>query len=660
MDDRGGPVPLVQFVHVLGGPAALAACPALLRPDDDHDFRWARARAGCADALRESFRRTLAQVFDPALPFCFSYRDPDQPPGLQNHVLDTYLLPHLGVEPADRAQKAYWLLRWARELIEARHGMREPTDRDALWEKRVRINGEQMEDLFRRVLAQFWSSLRKDLQVQLKKKRQIDFPATINRNTHYITKHLHRAIATGIWRGDVKSVTCSFMRDQSQALAISNVRSIHHPMAHTGRQMKPRMLHGSQYGFVCPSETPASETIGYTKHPAITAEISTRGKDRFWLTQMRALCRPGLEGGTRAILNGRIVGVLTGPADRAVLALRRLVPLHPPWHTVVHVRLGELHVETAPGRYVRPLFVLPLRPAAPGASFAELIHAGAVEFVDPAQDVVVAWGPAAVTPLSTHMELHPSAMFGYSAGRIPYADHNPGTRNTFQAEMGPQAQGLNALHPRFDKTFHALDYPQAPLASTLIERLTDPLPSNCNVVMMIYPDAFAQEDSLVIKRSALDFGMLRSVTHKTYDVVAAPPFRFAAVEGHPKVGPDGCVAPGTRLSDGDVMCCKVHGSQVIAEPFRSAGQVSGIVHTVMRTTDSQVRLPAARADARRAASCSASWCASRAACRSGTSSRRATARRARPPSSCPRRTCPSPARASRRTSCSTRTPSPAA
>ena len=66
-----------------------------------------------------------------------------------NQLLDRELLPHLGDQPGDRKKKAIFLGRIVRQVLEMALTNREPNDKDHYANKRVRLAGDLIEDLFR-------------------------------------------------------------------------------------------------------------------------------------------------------------------------------------------------------------------------------------------------------------------------------------------------------------------------------------------------------------------------------------------------------------------------------------------------------------------------------------------------------------------------------
>ena len=66
-----------------------------------------------------------------------------------NQLLDRELLPHLGDQPEDRKKKAIFLGRIVRQVLEMALNDKEPNDKDHYANKRVRLAGDLIEDLFR-------------------------------------------------------------------------------------------------------------------------------------------------------------------------------------------------------------------------------------------------------------------------------------------------------------------------------------------------------------------------------------------------------------------------------------------------------------------------------------------------------------------------------
>ena len=55
---------------------------------------------------------------------------------------------------------------------------------------------------------------------------------------------------------------------------LSHLRRISMPVDSTGKLIDPRKLHNTQYGYICPSETPEGHSIGVVKNFAISCEVT--------------------------------------------------------------------------------------------------------------------------------------------------------------------------------------------------------------------------------------------------------------------------------------------------------------------------------------------------------------------------------------------------
>lgn len=55
---------------------------------------------------------------------------------------------------------------------------------------------------------------------------------------------------------------------------MSHLRRCNSPIGRDGKLAKPRQLHNSHWGFICPSETPEGQSVGLVKNLAMMAYIS--------------------------------------------------------------------------------------------------------------------------------------------------------------------------------------------------------------------------------------------------------------------------------------------------------------------------------------------------------------------------------------------------
>ena len=122
----------------------------------------------------------------------------------------------------------------------------------------------------------------------------------------------------------------------------------------------------------------------------------------------------------------------------------------------------------------------------------------------------------------THCEIHPSLILGIQASSIPFAGNNQAPRNQFSGAQGKQAIGIYAtnFYNRLDsESRNVLYYPQKPIVGT---RLADNLHINKlsygeNAIVAIASySGYNQEDAVIVSRSALQRGLFRTLSFRTY------------------------------------------------------------------------------------------------------------------------------------------------
>jgi DNA-directed RNA polymerase II subunit RPB2 len=264
---------------------------------------------------------------------------------------------------------------------------------------------------------------------------------------------------------------------------MSHLRRVNTMIEKTGKLVQPRKLHATQWGIICPSETPEGASVGLVKNmallttvtmasssDAVRAEVVRLGLRRFDPTLPPADAVRVFEGGAvRVYVNGDLVGAHADPAalHAALRDLKRRGAINVFTSFAWNVAARELLVCTEGGRFVRPLLVCErggrvvldatplaarLLGAGAGAGDAlrwhELVLSGAVEYldVDEANHALIAMSPDAVgaegAPPYTHAEVSPYAMLGVVAGSIPFSDHNQAPRNTYQVGFGGTTRGV--------------------------------------------------------------------------------------------------------------------------------------------------------------------------------------------------------------------------
>lgn len=476
-------------------------------------------------------------------------------------ILQREMLPHVGVMEFVETKKAFFFGYMIHRLLLAALERCDLDDRDHYGKKRLDLAGPLLGFLFRILFRRLSRDVGKYLQRCIDTGREFNLTLAVKSNT--ITSGLRYSLATGNW-GEQKKAMMSragvsqVLNRYTYASSLSHLRRCNTPIGREGKLAKPRQLHNSHWGMVCPAETPEGQACGLVKNLALMAYISVgsssepilRFLEEWTMENLEEISPLVIPDSTKIFLNGCWVGVHRDPEHlvRTLKKLRRCGDINMEVSIVRDVRDRELRLFTDSGRCCRPLFIvdeatqtLVLKKADHVAGLAggelewdALVSRGVCEYVDVEEEetIMCAMTPedlaearkhprTAYTSHYTHCEIHPSMILGICASIIPFPDHNQSPRNTYQSAMGKQAMGIYATNYqlRMDTLANILYYPQKPLVTTrALEYLHfRELPAGQNAIVAIACySGYNQEDSVIMNQSAIDRGLFRSLFYRTY------------------------------------------------------------------------------------------------------------------------------------------------
>ncbi len=529
-------------------------------------------------------------------------------------LLDVHLLPHLGGREG-RYDKALYLAEAASRLLELKMGWIEEDDRDHYGNKIVKLAGELLAEIFRTAFR----NLVKDMRYQLSRigqRRGIGAVGAVIK-LGIITDKLNSALATGNWGKG--SVGVTQLLDRTNYLStLSHLRRVQSPLSRSQPNFEARELHPTQFGRMCPVETPEGSNCGLVKNLALYAVISVNVPEQEVLDFLYSSgvvpvgSSEQLEGAVaKVIVNGRVAGYARNP-EKLVEALRkarRRGELDPEVSIYYYRPLDprgtpRVYIHTHAGRVLRPLVVVEngkpkltkehVRKLKRGEiTWRDLLRMGVLELLDANEEenAYIALKPEDLTREHTHLELYPPAMLGVVASVIPYPEHNQSPRNTYESAMAKQALGFP--HTNYFLTLysrqHLLVYPETPLVRTKIMDLIGldrhPFGQNAVVAVISY-EGYNIEDAIVVNRASIERGLGRSFFYRTYEAVAQQypggskdRFEIPRPEDNVRgyrgekyyrlLEPDGAVMAEAEVSGGDVLIGKTSPPRFIEE-YREA------------------------------------------------------------------------------------------
>ncbi len=507
------------------------------------------------------------------------------------HVLDNYLLPHLGTDETSREKKALFLAQMTHRVLELTLGLREPDDKDHYANKRLKLAGEMLTSLFRVAFR----SLYRDVKYQLEKGARRGKAPNLRTATRadVITERVRHALATGNWVGGKAGV--SQLLDRTNYISTySHLRRVISPLIRSQAHFEARDLHATHWGKICPNETPEGPNCGLVKNLAIQAYISIGTDEKpiehfiFELPVQPA----GLSidhRGTKVLLNGTIIATTHEPdlVYQSLIDARRGDNLPQEMNLALYEQENVIAINTDEGRVRRPLIIcdngIPRltkghiqKLKTKEWKWSDLLRNGVLEFLDAEEEenAFIALKGEELVEEHTHLEISASAILGICASIIPYAEHNQSPRNTYEAGMTKQALGLYSSNFKFrtDRRSHILQYPQIPLVSSHATEIIgfNDRPAGQNVIVGVFSfQGWNIEDALVFNKASIERGMGRSHFFRSYvaeekkylggqeDKFEIPQkgvrgYRASDVYRHLSES-DGLIEPEIEVSGGDVL-----------------------------------------------------------------------------------------------------------
>jgi DNA-directed RNA polymerase beta subunit len=203
-----------------------------------------------------------------------------------NEIIDKYLLPHVGTTKEARIFKAHNLCKMLRKYIAVASGEAPTDDKDHYMNKRVKMSGDLLADLFRMNLKVLIGDLLYNFQRIVKRGKFPSIKVIIR--DKLLTSRIYSSMATGNWVGGRKGVSQRIQR-LNHLNTLSHLQRVVSPLSASQENFEARELHATHLGRLCPAETPEGTNIGLRKNLALFAAISKDTDEQEVIKQLKAL-----------------------------------------------------------------------------------------------------------------------------------------------------------------------------------------------------------------------------------------------------------------------------------------------------------------------------------------------------------------------------------
>ena len=479
--------------------------------------------------------------------------------------------------------KALFLGSLVKQIIDVISGLRPETDRDNYMFKRVGISGFLLGDLFKDLYNNFRVSCRTfvDKLYEYGNYTSVEnLEKLINHSNH---KNIFRSsiIASGMIKSlkgnwglsndPSKQGIVQDINRISYMSFISHLRRVTSTMDSSIKIRHPHQLNTSQYGFMCPCESPDGASIGLIKNFAMFCHVTfnvpstviTEALEPFDILKIDNMhCTNNY--GFRLFVNNNWTGVVKDDHVITIVNYLRLLRRNAIINIFISIscdfKSKTINIYTDGGRVCRPLLIVKnnsVKKSIPEGNNWYSIAKGTIlkdsefdiyndkflknklqvvtmdniksvmktleessaniEFIDVYEtntSLIAMYDKNLSNKLYkyTHCEIHPSTMFSVYTACIPLSNHNQAPRNIFSGAQGKQAIGVYStnFNNRIDTLGLLMNYPEKPLVQTRYNTLLkiNDLPNGNNLIVAISSyTGYNQEDSIIFNKSSLERGL---------------------------------------------------------------------------------------------------------------------------------------------------------
>jgi DNA-directed RNA polymerase II subunit RPB2 len=354
--------------------------------------------------------------------------------------------------------------------------------------------------------------------------------------------------------------------------SVYHLRQIITPIDKTVKNYGPRRLNLTQFGYICPSDTPDGESCGLTKNMSvgcyITDTVEIRKKDLLNLLSfdknfipLNNIVFSHNYNSYYIFCNGEILGIYNN--NKEIFNLYNILKLLKRNNIIFNYLTSilintldkEIRIATDIGRCVRPLYViykgqkirdlyddeielnvLIKRQPNTNINISNIFNKTFIEKLEQEQSPIELIDADeqyyTLIALNEHilnqdrdkynyMELHPTLCFSVSTNLMPFCEHNPTQRTQLSVGQIKQAVGVTASNydKRMDNVANILDYPQKGICNTTLLKYLNHnhLPTGVNInIAVITNTGYNMEDAFIFNKSSVEKGLFCNTYYRTY------------------------------------------------------------------------------------------------------------------------------------------------
>ncbi|ODQ81444.1 hypothetical protein BABINDRAFT_159736 [Babjeviella inositovora NRRL Y-12698] len=314
-------------------------------------------------------------------------------------ILTKELLPHITQEEGFENRKAFFLGYMVNRLLLCALERKEADDRDHFGKKRLDLAGPLLANLFRILFRKLSRDIYRHMQKCVETNKEFHLTLAVKSTT--ITSGLKYSLATGNWGEQKKAMSSragvsQVLNRYTYTSTLSHLRRTNTPIGRDGKIAKPRQLHNTHWGLVCPAETPEGQACGLVKNLSLMTCISVGTTSEPIIYFLEEWGMEPLEDyvahhspdSTRVFVNGVWVGTHREPAMlvNTMRSLRRKGDISPEVSIIRDIREKEFKIFTDAGRIYRPLFVVEDDDEMPDKGQLKLTKSQVNQLLEPAKE----------------------------------------------------------------------------------------------------------------------------------------------------------------------------------------------------------------------------------------------------------------------------------